>query len=652
MQLIMNLNVLEEQSLIQQLYNLITSNSNDNYLFNNILEKVQGDYSYSYILNYYIGTYYEKLNLFDLAEIYFNKSIQIQPLFTDPYFKLADILIKNNNFEKTQQLLNCIFNKKTLDPYSPSGSRSYNFMVDLRIMSILIPKFMELKDYKKAEYYIKQILSKFKELNKKNLVYRHLELWKNIHISYANIYMTKYFNLERANEIYFSGLEGLCDYKHTQTLDIAENLHKLDVKLYQGYVITSHYINIFNIKNLSFDVNDLFQRYRVSNGVNTIFDKTNDYHNNRITFTENKTKKIKIGYISPDFNKNAVGLFVSPLLKYYDKNKFEVFIYYTNESFDEFTSIFQSYIDKEHWFNINKMGIQEQYNLIKYNHQLDVLVDLITFGVGSSMELIAKKPAQIIINYLGFPDKTGLKEFDYRIVDKITDPIVNSNSKNSETLIYMPNCFICYSLFENITMPNISYNNQTDNVHIGVMNKIDKHSDIIRKTWLDILQQQKKYILFLKIGKNDDINMVRELYKEFPKNQIQYLPFTDSLEEYFEQFNNLDFCIDTYPYSGTTTTCSSLLMGVPVFTIYRNEEANHVSNVTSSINVFTSNDIMNCKNLKEYKSKILSYKVNKSIENNERIKRRELFLKCMDPKKFMEDYENLINNLITENLKK
>ena len=49
---------------------------------------------------------------------------------------------------------------------------------------------------------------------------------------------------------------------------------------------------------------------------------------------------------------------------------------------------------------------------------------------------------------------------------------------------------------------------------------------------------------------------------------------------------------------------------------------------------------------KEYKSKILSYKVNKSIEINERIKRRELFLKCMDPKKFMEDYENIIHNLI------
>lgn len=641
----MNLNVVEEQSLIQQLYNLITSNSNDTYLFNNILEKVQGDYSYSYILNYYIGTYYEKLNLFDLAEFYFNKSIEIKPLFTDPYFKLADILIKKNNFEKTEQLLNCIFNKKTLDPYSHSGSLSYNFMVDLRIMSILIPKFMELKDYKKAEYYIKQILPKFKELNKKKLVYRHLELWKNIHILYANIYIIKYFNLEKANEIYFSGLEGLCDYKHTQTLDMAEILHKLDVKLYQGYVITSHYINILNIKNLSFGVNDLFQRYRVSS-LNTICEKTNDYDNNRITFTENTTKKIKIGYISPDFNKNAVGLFVSPLLKYYDKNKFEVFIYYTNKSFDEFTSIFQSYIDKEHWFNISEMGIQEQYNLIKYKHQIDVLVDLIAFGVGSSMELISKKPAQIIINYLGFPDKTGLKEFDYRIVDKITDPVVNSNIKNSETLIYMPNCFICYSLFENIAIPNIRYNNETNNIHIGVMNKIDKHSNIIRKTWLEILQQHKKYILFLKIGKNDDINMVRELYKDFPKNQIQYLPFTDSLEEYFEQFNNLDFCIDTYPYSGTTTTCSSLLMGVPVFTIYRSQEANHVSNVTASINVFTSNDIMNCKNLKEYKSKILSYKVNKSIEINERIKRRELFLKCMEPKKFMEDYENIINNLI------
>jgi predicted O-linked N-acetylglucosamine transferase (SPINDLY family) len=639
----------EEQFLISQIYHLIQSNTNNELLLNDIVNKVETEYSYSYLLNYYIGLYYEKQGQMHLAEDYYNKSIQIKPLFSAPYFQYVDILINKNNFQKAEQLLKYIFNKKTLDPFSPVGAYSYNFMDNLRIVSVLIPKYMELKDYKKAEYYIKQILPNFKAVNKSNLVYRHLEIWKQIHISYAYIYTEKYFNMEKANEFYYLGLEGLCDYKHTQTLDIYDNLHKLDITLFQGYVMSSHYINKLSLNQLSFNVNDLFERYRVSDIIKIGYNNSNNSIkeislNGTGTGTE-KSNKIRIGYISPDFNKNAVGLFVTPLLKYYDKNRFEVFIYYKNSSFDEFTKVFQSYIEEDHWLNISGMENEELYNLMKYSHKLDVLVDLISLGTGSSMELFAKKPAQVIINYLGFPDISGLKEINYRIVDKITDPETKVVSQG-ETLIYMPKCFICYTLFENILMPKIQYNNETNNVYIGVMNKLTKHSDLIRKTWLEILKKKKSYILCLKIGHQDDINNVKELYKDFPKNQIKFMSFTNTLPEYFEQFNMFDFCVDTYPYSGTTTTCSSLLMGVPVFTIYHGSQGHHVSNVSASINIYSSQEQTNCKNLKEYKSKIMSYKVNKSIENDERMKRRELFLKCMDPKKFMEDYENMLNNII------
>lgn len=639
--------MLDERSLIEQLYNLISTNSINNELINYIVDKVNSEYSQSYVLNYYIGLYYEQQHHIGLAEDYYKRSIELKPLFAAPCFQLADILINKKNFREAEQLLKHIFNKKTLDPYSSTGAYNYNFMNDLRVISTLIPKYLEVKDHKNAEHYIKEILPKFKGLNKYNLVYRHLEIWKQVCLTYAEIYTKKYFNMEKAHEYYHLGLEGLCEYKHTQKLDIYENLHKLDIKLYQGFIMSSHYVNQLTPKKLSFDVNDLFDRYRTKTE-NDMFE-IRGFDDDGITLKESSTRKIKIGYISPDFNKNAVGLFVTPLLKHYDKSKFEIFVYYKNKSIDEFTQIFQSYVKKDNWFNISEMNVQELFSLMKYNHELDVLVDLISLGVGSSMELFAKKPAKTIINYLGFPDVSGLKEIDCRIVDAITDPNIESKStSNHETLVYMPKCFICYSLFENVPMPNIRYNNDTNFVFIGAMNKLTKHSDIIRKTWLEILDRQKSYVLCLKLGQDEDMNMAKELYKNFPKNQIRFLPFTNTLPEYFDQFNSFDFCVDTYPYSGTTTTCSSLLMGVPVFTIYLNNQSHHVSNVTASINTFSGNEETNCKSFKEYKNKILSYKVNKITETEERVKRRDAFLKCMNPKKFMKDYENVINNIINK----
>ena len=242
--------------------------------------------------------------------------------------------------------------------------------------------------------------------------------------------------------------------------------------------------------------------------------------------------------------------------------------------------MFSSYPDIN-WYDVSEMDNSDIYNMIKFNHKIDVLVDLISAGHSGKLDLIAMSPANVIINYLGYPGTSGLEQMTHRLTDNKVDND-SSQSEYTEKFLYLPRSFICFHMFENIKRVEIKHKRRGDGkICIGIMNKISKHHSSIRKVWKEIVEENSNVVLYIKRGE-DFMENIEELYKDFPKDSVVFLPFSHTLEKYLSQFNEIDFCIDTQPYSGTTTTCTSLFMGVPVFTVY-NKKNKHVSNVTGSI---------------------------------------------------------------------
>jgi predicted O-linked N-acetylglucosamine transferase (SPINDLY family) len=647
----------QEQEIINTFYSALEKNQPD--IASKMILNIINNYSHSYILMYYAGLYFEKVNNISLSIEMYRKSIDLQDNFAEPYLKLFNILAKSNAYKEIEDLSHKIYGQKVLDPTSLTKNTKTMVEYDIQILSILEPYYSNTKQYTKLETLFKNTTTKMSKMTKYN--FNILAGWKNIYMAWSELYRNKYNDLEKVCACYYQGLEGLCgiNYDHfgfnKEQLSI---LKSLDISLYTGYALTVNYL-IKSPKKLSFDPNILFESFRISHHGEKIQDKLTTNKKGNKDNKDNNKRKIKIGYVSPDFNKNAVGLFLTSLFKYYSRDIFEIYVYYTIRDLDEYTFMFKQWIPN--WYNISMLSIDDSYHLIKNIHQIDILVDLITIGGNKSVELILRKPAPIIINYLGFPDYTGIIEYDYRLVDYFTDPTTKAYSSNMsinklEKTIRKSNCFICYTLFETIQLDKIPIKirdkNTSDNkIYLGIMNKYSKQNSMIRNVWENIIKRNKNCVLCVKYGEHDDKNM-SELYKNIPHNQIRFLSFTNTLEEYLEQFNMLDICLDTFPYSGTTTTCSSLLMGVPVFTIW-NTSNYHVSNVSASIikNVAKYTDFnleqFICNNLEDYEAKINHWiiqfdKSSTNYKNNV----RQAFLQAMDPVRFMKEYEDCILSII------
>lgn len=508
------------------------------------------------------------------------------------------------------RLLMPLFDAETLDVTHSPPILAYDILVQFRICSFLVRSCKTSMD---ALPLYRRLSQRLEDGTPLVTQYAYFEGVKNVYHGYGQAMFD--IDPEESIRYFVAGLNATPPPKLSLSLSNQERemLRSLDRSLLQGYHVARHYV--LRPPPCPVDIDDMYAPCRSS--------------------------RIRLGYISPDINKNAVGLFLTPLLKHFDPKKFEVFVYYTNTQKDEFTAMFQSY-PHLHWRDICHESDDDVARRMRGDDKLDILIDLIGAGIGNRLGLLARSPAPKIVTYLGYPGFVHLKEVRYQVVDAITNPV------DSEKLLRHPRCFLCYKLFDIVSMPPLRRVNRKNHaeLRIGMMNRLAKCHTIARNEWLKYLRSNPNSVLYIKM--NDNGTDIPRPFKDFPKNQLRFLPFAPTLDEYLDQYNELDICVDTFPYSGTTTTCSALLMGIPVVTVYDPKHP-HASNVTTSILMHCGEDSRYIRSsLEDYANGIAWYDTHKDTERTLEIRehRRRRFLEAMDPVAFMREYEKLLIGIV------
>jgi predicted O-linked N-acetylglucosamine transferase (SPINDLY family) len=351
--------------------------------------------------------------------------------------------------------------------------------------------------------------------------------------------------------------------------------------------------------------------------------------------TKKLQKKIKIGYLSSDFMYHAVANFIIPILKNHDKTQFEIVLYANQTQLD--ADIFTS-LRLEHHI-IKNMSDKDVAMLIN-KHGIDILFDLNGHTVNNRLGVFTYRPAPIQIAYLGFPNTTGLKSIQYRITDIVADP-ATSKQRYTETLLKLPRCFLLFKSINQSTpiIPRITPSNK---IIIAAINKENKNSTFALETWKKILKRCPNTNIMIKIETFDNNEERMEFYSQKLDTDPERIIIINKLQndEYNKLFTKIDILLDTFPYSGTTTTCNALYNSIPLVSLYN--ENYHAHNVSCSLLTNCGLSDLVAKTEDEYID-MIKYLVNnpwKIDEYKDTISKK--FMKLMEPGPFMKDYEGLL----------
>lgn len=225
---------------------------------------------------------------------------------------------------------------------------------------------------------------------------------------------------------------------------------------------------------------------------------------------------------------------------------------------------------KRNVINIEHMN-PDEFKKVVEQQNIGILIDLSVHTGKNKIKLLEGIPCTVI-NYLGYPNTSGSKLYDYRLVDRITDSITFMTEKP----LFFKDCFLCYDYSH---IPDFKL--QTPDIKIfGCFSRMQKISKKVLSLYKRVLEANPGSIIVFKNKEIVNPSNQKYILDYIPEQRCRFVNSIEEKNEAFSFYNNISILLDTFPYNGTCTTCDSLVCGVPVLTL---KGDSHVSRVSESI---------------------------------------------------------------------
>jgi len=158
---------------------------------------------------------------------------------------------------------------------------------------------------------------------------------------------------------------------------------------------------------------------------------------------------------------------------------------------------------------------------------------------------------------------------DYRLTDARADPVGMTEACHSETLLRLPDTFLCYRGPDDAPAVSALPAGANGPVTFASFNNLAKTTPRVIEVWSRILLAVPGSRLLLKSRATGDVDVRDRLVAGFAargvdQDRLAFHPPVPDFRRHLEVYHQVDIALDTFPYNGTTTTCEALWMGVPV----------------------------------------------------------------------------------------
>ncbi len=279
-------------------------------------------------------------------------------------------------------------------------------------------------------------------------------------------------------------------------------------------------------------------------------------------------RKLRLGYVSPDFRQHAAALFAEPLLAAHDRGRVELFCYAEVPIEDATTARFRSLAD--HWRPTSGRSDADVAAMIRQD-RIDVLIDLAGHTAANRLLVFARKPAPVQIEYiLGHGYTSGLSAMDAFLADRVLAP-PGADALFSERLARLPRIPLAYRPPDG--MPPVAPSPAATNrrVTFGYFGRPERLNECVIAAWSRILKALPAAHLVLN-SRNFAEAAFRELFAgRFAAHGVTHqrlqLIATAPQPRTWEAYGLIDIALDPFPHNAGTTTIEALWQGVPVVTL-------------------------------------------------------------------------------------
>jgi predicted O-linked N-acetylglucosamine transferase (SPINDLY family) len=281
---------------------------------------------------------------------------------------------------------------------------------------------------------------------------------------------------------------------------------------------------------------------------------------------QSPNRPLRIGYVSPDlYGKHPIGRILAPVLAAHDPHNVEVVCYSGVVGGDQTTARLTS--SATLWRDVAAATNADLARQIRED-RIDILVDLALHTIGNRLLVFARRPAPIQVTWLGYPGTTGLSSIQYRLTDPILDPPGSGDELYSEKSLRLPHSFWCYAPPVENEPVNSLPALEAGFITFGSLSSFAKVTKPTITLWIETLNAVPNSRLLILCPRG---NHRQRFLKTFTSSGISpdRIELIDSapLLQYMQNYHRVDFCLDTHPYPGHTTTCDALWMGVPTVTL-------------------------------------------------------------------------------------